>query len=99
MDLKAQRVWKDGQEIILSALEFNLLVYLARNSNRYVSPFMIFERVWGESIYDNERVLGNVYTVINRLRTRLQDYKHFIIKGRAGFGYMVDSEDVVINDE
>ena len=46
IDILAERVFVDGREILLKAMEYRLLVYLVKNKNRTVTKDEIFEKVW-----------------------------------------------------
>ncbi|HEL1649073.1 TPA: response regulator transcription factor [Streptococcus suis] len=63
--------WKvtlDGQEIKLPNREFELLVYLAKHSNRVFSKEHLFEKIWG---YDYVGDSATVAVHVNRLRDKL----------------------------
>jgi len=59
-----------GEEINLTATEYRLLSYLARNADRVVTPDQILGAVWGEEY------LGGAHLVqvnMTRLRQKLGD--------------------------
>lgn len=73
VDLAARSVQRAGRRVDLSAREFALLEYLARNAGQVLTRTMILERVWDM----NQDPLTNVIDVhINRLRKKID----------AGFG-------------
>lgn len=86
VDFAGHRVTVAGQESPLSATEYRILSYLARNAGRIVTPDQILERIWGEEY------LGEVHLLrvaINRLRQKLGDdpkSPRYIIT-RPGIGY------------
>lgn len=68
IDLLAMRVDVEGEQIILSPKEYDLLTYFVNNSNQALSRDMILTRIWG---YDFEGDDRTVDTVIKRLRKKL----------------------------
>ena len=60
----------DGQEIKLTAIEYRLLAYLARNACRVLTPDQIIERVWGEGYLGGYHLLR---VNIARLRQKIKD--------------------------
>ena len=67
---KTWRVWKGNREIKLPNREFELLCFLARNTNIVFSKEALFERVWG---YEYTSDAATVSVHINRLRERIED--------------------------
>lgn len=66
---KERRVYVDGNEVILTNKEFELLVFLAENPNIVFSKETLFDRIWGMD------AVGNTATVtvhINRLREKME---------------------------
>lgn len=57
IDIAAREVERDGREIVLSALEFDLLVALARAPGRVLSRRQLLEKVWGFDFFGDERVV------------------------------------------
>lgn len=68
--LKSRRVYKNNQEIILANKEFELLKFLALNSNIVFSKEELFEKIWG---YDYIGDSATVMVHINRLREKIED--------------------------
>jgi len=68
IDFARHRASLSGQELRLTAIEYRLLSYMARNADRVVTPDQILERVWGEK-YPGETHLLQVN--IARLRQKL----------------------------
>ncbi len=63
------RLYKDGQEIVLSSKENAIMKLFLDNVNRIFSKDMIYELVWGHAIIDENAIM--VY--INRLRQKIED--------------------------
>ncbi|MBI5524585.1 MAG: response regulator [Desulfarculus sp.] len=47
VDLERRQVWRQGQEVHLTPIEFKLLAYLARNAGKVVTHGQLLRAVWG----------------------------------------------------
>lgn len=66
---ESRRVFVNGEEKIMPAKEFDILLFLAENPNRVFSKEHIFDRIWGME------ALGDVSTItvhIRRLREKIE---------------------------
>lgn len=63
------RLYKNGEEIPLSAKENALMKLFMDNVNRIFSKDILYELIWGDSIVDENAVM--VY--VNRLRQKIED--------------------------
>ena len=71
IDQSACKVYKRGEEISLSKLEYRLLLYLIENKNHILSKEQILEKIWDS---DGKYVDNNTVSVnISRLRTKIED--------------------------
>lgn len=71
IDQNTCKVYKRGEEVPLSRLEYRLLLYLIENRNHILSKEQILERIWDS---DGRFVDHNTVSVnISRLRTKLED--------------------------
>ena len=79
------RLYKNGQEIVLSSKENAMMKLFLDNINRIFSKKMLYELVWGETIIDENAIM--VY--INRLRQKIEDEpsKPQYIQTVRGLGY------------
>lgn len=84
-----RRVVYRGKEVEMSKTEFDLLLYLAKNSNRVVSKEEILNSVWGIDYYGSD---NTVEVYINYIRKKLSPE---VIKTYRGLGYKLVEE----NDE
>ncbi len=85
VDLSAERVYKNGEEIKLSALEYRIFVLLMQNRGQTVPRERILDRIWDlAGNYVNDNTL-TVY--IKRIREKLGED---IIVTVKGIGYRVD---------
>lgn len=69
VNFEQHRVVSDGQDIHLTALEFELLRYFVSHQGRALSRQELQERVWRVSGYDNARMVDNF---VMRLRRRFE---------------------------
>jgi DNA-binding response OmpR family regulator len=70
IDAAERRVWKDGREVDLTTLEFDLLLAMASNPRLVMSRARLVERVWGADFFGDERVVD---VHIKELRKKLED--------------------------
>jgi two-component system, OmpR family, KDP operon response regulator KdpE len=86
VDLAARAVRRDGQEVHLTPIEFDLLRVLARNRGRLMTHRSLLEEVWGHAYVDDTATLR---THIGRLRAKIEpsDDRGRIIRTEPGVGY------------
>jgi DNA-binding response OmpR family regulator len=70
IDLTRREVVANGEPVVLSSLEFDLLAALARAPGRVFSRPQLLEQVWNYDFYGDERVVD---VHIRSLRARLGD--------------------------
>ena len=88
IDTSAQRVWRNGREIVLTTKEYALLEYLVREKGKVVGRSAIAEHVWDEN-FDVFSNLIDVY--IKRLRAKMDEgFGVSLIHTRRGQGYVLD---------
>ena len=86
IDIQANRVAIDDNEVSLTKKEFEILSLLAQVSPNVLTRAEILSSVWGE----NEYVLDRTVDVhITRLRKKLGEYATIIVN-RSGFGYYLN---------
>jgi DNA-binding response OmpR family regulator len=68
LDLLTRSVERDGEPVHLSAKEFDLLAYLARNSGKVMSREQILSAIWG---YDHDPGTNVVPVYVGYLRRKL----------------------------
>lgn len=76
----------NGEEIVLTLKEFEILMLLVQNKSRTLSHEVILSRVWG---YDFDGDGSTVHTHIKNLRAKLPEN---IIKTVRGVGYRLEEE-------
>ncbi|MGX1831756.1 response regulator transcription factor [Paenibacillus taichungensis] len=91
IDKKAYKVTLDGNEVSLSAKEFELLHYLASNKNQVFSKSQLLDAIWGYAAYGDE---NTVTVYIRRLREKIEaDPSHpVVLKTVWGVGYKFNHE-------
>lgn len=85
------KVYKNGQDVFLSALEYRLLMTLANHAGQVLSRNQLLESIWDVS---GDFVNDNTLTVyIKRLREKIEDdpADPKIIRTVRGIGYKVDA--------
>jgi two-component system, OmpR family, phosphate regulon response regulator PhoB len=83
VDFEAHKATIDGEEIILTATEFKLLVELIRSRGKVLTRDQLLDKVWG---YQFEGYARTVDTHIRRLRQKLGKYSQWVETVR-GVGY------------
>lgn len=86
------KVYKNGEEIVLTAMEYRLLLILLNNRGKVLSRSQLLENIWD---VEGDFVEDNTLTVyIKRLRDKIEEdaASSQIIKTVRGLGYMIDDE-------
>jgi two-component system, OmpR family, response regulator len=86
MDEDSHEVNRDGQEIRLTATEFELLRYLMRNPKRVLSKAQILDRVWQ---YDFGGQANIVELYVSYLRRKIDAGRLPMIHTLRGVGYVL----------
>ncbi|MBT1703602.1 response regulator transcription factor [Chryseosolibacter indicus] len=91
IDFDAREVKRDGKIIQLTAREYALLEYLARNMGKVRSRLEIANAVWG---LDFETGTNFIDVYINYLRNKIdKPFSKKLIHTITGFGYVLKSSD------
>jgi DNA-binding response OmpR family regulator len=88
IDLGANKVMLEGQNVILTKTEYKILSYLVVNAGRVLTTNQILEKVWGFDYIGDNHILQ---VSIARLRKHLKDdYKVAkYIQTYSGIGYTI----------
>ena len=86
------KVFKDGKEIILTAMEYRLLLILLNNRGHILSRTALLENIWdvaGDIVNDN-----TLTVYIKRLRDKIEDEPEnpSIIRTVRGMGYVIEND-------
>ena len=85
LDPVAHKVWRAGEEIVLTSKEYALMEYFIRNPNRVLTRLMIAENVW-DYTFDSFTNIIDVY--VNYLRNKIdQKFDKKLIHTVRGAGY------------
>ncbi|HKK64946.1 MAG TPA: response regulator transcription factor [Clostridia bacterium] len=90
VDQAARRAWRQGHELELTRIEFDLLLTLMQNGGRVLSRDQLIEHVWGDEYFIEERVVD---VHIRRLRNKMkqsEDDREYITTVR-GSGYRFEA--------
>lgn len=84
------KVYKNGEEIVLTAMEYRLLLILLSNRGKVLSRTVLLENIWdvaGDFVEDN-----TLTVYIKRLRDKIEEdpAKPEFIKTIRGFGYVIE---------
>ena len=84
VDLNSCQVTREGQPVVLTAREFQLLAFFMQHPRQMFNKEQLLDRVWGEL----EAVNLNVVEVhISSLRSKLSDQDKSLIRTVRGLGY------------
>lgn len=92
VNLNEARVTKGGEDVILTAMEYRLLLTFLNNRGRILSRSKLLEEIWD---VDGDFVNDNTLTVyIKRLRDKIERDPACpsIIKTVRGLGYVIENE-------
>jgi len=88
IDFARHVVTLEGQEVNLTATEYRLLSYLARNAGRVVTPDQVVEQVWGEEYLGETHLLQvNMARLRQKLGDKARNSRYILT--RPGIGYMM----------
>ena len=87
MDIKTRRVWRAGQEVTLSNMEFRVLEHLMQNAGSVQSKSRIAAAIWDDDIGPDSNVLE---VLISHLRRKLdREFEPPLLHTRRGAGYLL----------
>lgn len=89
IDIRSARVYREGEEIILTAMEYKLLLVFLNHRGQILTRTQILDQIWDEA---GDYVNDNTLTVyIKRLRAKLGDgEENQIIQTVRGTGYRME---------
>lgn len=85
IDVDMAKVYKDNNEVILTSLEYKILLLLFSNQNKLITREQLLDKIWdiaGNFVNDN-----TLTVYIKRIREKLHDES--IIRTVRGLGYIV----------
>lgn len=90
INMNEARVFKNGEEVILTAMEYRLLLTMLNNRGTVLTRNKLLEDLWD---VEGDFVNDNTLTVyIKRLRSKIEDNpaEPDIIKTKRGMGYYIE---------
>jgi len=88
VDFARHKVILGDREVNLTATEYRLLTYLARNASRVVTPNQVLEAVWGEEYLGESHLLQvNMARLRHKLNDEAKNPRYILT--RPGIGYMM----------
>ena len=91
VDYAQHLVTMAGRELMLTPIEYGLLVYLAQNAGRVLTQDLLLEHVWGAEYIGESHMLQ---VNINRLRRKLEPdpvHPRYILT-KVGIGYLLSTQ-------
>jgi len=91
VDFTSHKVAVAGEEIDLTATEYRILSYLARNAGRLVTSGQILEKVWGEEYMGETNLLQvNIARLRHKLKDDVKNPRYILTK--PGIGYTMPKD-------
>lgn len=88
LDMVALRAFLNGTDMLLSAREFSVLLYLLKNEGRTLSPNEIYEGAWRQPLAGN---ISALWKCISRLKTKLSSCeKQISLMNFRNQGYLLE---------
>ena len=81
IDVDKRLVLEDKKEIVLTTLEFDLLLMFVNNKNKSYSRNEILENIWGNDYFGSDRVVDDL---VRRLRKKMPKLR---VNTIYGYGY------------
>ena len=88
IDYEARDVFVDGNKVIMTLKEYELLKFLLENKNIAVSREKLLSSIWGYDFYGDDRTVD---THIKTLRSKIGPYKNNLVTLR-GVGYKFETK-------
>lgn len=90
VDFRTYQAFRSGEEIGMSAKEFELLKFLAMHSDKPVSRDQLLDQVWGYDHYPTTRTVDNF---IARLRNKIEEVpakpRHILTVHGVGYKFVL----------
>ncbi len=90
LDCRARKIYVDGNYIVTTPKEFDLLRFFIKNQNVTLKREQILDAVWG---IDYDGTYRTVDTIIKQIRIKLGEECPYI-KSIYGIGYIFEVEDI-----
>ena len=70
LNLKSRTVFKNGEQIDLTQVEYQIMEYFFKNQNTALDRSSILNHIWGESYYGDDKIVD---VNIRRIRMKIED--------------------------
>jgi len=90
IDFESKELLINGNQVVLTKTEFELLTLLARNPDKILSREDIIDVVWHTTPFITERTVD---VHITRLRKKMGEYA-FVLVNRSGYGYKFITDEI-----
>ena len=88
-----RRAWVRGEEIVLTAREYELLLFLVRNPGRTVSRDELIREVWGWSFGEASTVTVHARRLREKIERDPADPRYLRTEWGAGYRFSVDGRE------
>ena len=90
LDLRSHTLTKDGVPVELTQVEFQIIEYFFSNPNVALERNSILKFVWGDSYYDDEKVVDvNIHRLRNKIEDEPSQPKHLTTVWGMGYKWIV----------
>ena len=89
IDMESKMVYMDGEKVVFSKKEFEVLSLLASNQGKIFSREDLISELWKDAPYVLDRTVD---VHIARIRSKLGPCKSYLTN-RSGYGYIFNSAD------
>ena len=80
-------LYKNGQEVELTALEYRMVQFCLENQGRVLTKNQIYEAAWADRFPDDNSIM----VAVSKLRAKLQDSQYQYIHTIRGLGYRMEA--------
>jgi two-component system, OmpR family, KDP operon response regulator KdpE len=87
LDLAARRARRDGADVALTATEWELVSFLARNPGRLITHAQMLEQVWGLTNTKNNYVRVYLAAIRRKLEPDPSHPRYFVTEPRSGIRF------------
>ena len=91
INLKSRVVYKNGEPIDLTQVEYQIMEYFLKNQNTALDRISILHHIWGENYYGEEKIVDvNIRRIRMKIEDEPSDPKYIITIW--GYGYKWNTE-------
>lgn len=91
MDLDSREVFRDGEKVLLTRKEFDLLIIFCQNPNTALFRETLFEKVWNSDFLGESRTLDSH---VQRLRKKLGWMDRICTVHKVGYRLMLNEDEM-----